>query len=766
MTDGTVPISPEKGVAASALLSQGATPASQKTQQTQQRQDGTPPAPQPPPAAVTPPEAPPRPFGTKPTLMEKLQDPSSKRMTAAMWQSVEDAKDVADDEAQEDLLNMVTDANSGAFTLWMSKYSTEVQLGHSSLRYMAEKGDRYHRRQIVFLGDRAPKGDPHAWAVSKDERKHWGKWKKVDALTVGIDRSQFFDDKNNAKKLYTPPSGANTGPKDTPYAQPAGHKTAEYVLKHRPSPGELEAWAESNLEGKEKELIAAWAALASQSKPGAKPEEATSILSHNLEIIVEASSNLEKTLGDHLDVVLGKGIAPPPANTITNNYTTVNNSGQGNTSGENSELMTELRDAVTGTNSKSKLTDALKETIGGYFGRKWSAPSNDEVTARWEAIDKVRGKPHDLLKKAEKYLTEVGEKLGLHPKGQLIHNELYVELLEGKFCPNWAISEMTPSDYHQGLTALRFGQYMPEEIGDYLTDIEAHEMSKPTRTLDQARQMLGKKPRAPPDTYDSVCNMVCGAARFYATWFGETAPITIDYLTLYALLRGMVNFESAVATTSWLSLGWLLGNNDRQYFSVRVDEETLRTYRGLPVSNVSEEVRRLRVYKSLPRLSGVPHDWYASRKRGERDNERRQPYQGDRERNQTGRDYQGGRDGKRQRFDDRQQSMTPNNDTHPKIMDMMKEYYEMYPDIYGRRICEKAGVKIGDLKLGKVCLNHILGKCNFNECATKYQRQHPKGTTGTQKEVDFICGKLRSGVDAMVRAKRGRGDEQRQGWSS
>ena len=90
----------------------------------------------------------------------------------------------------------------------------------------------------------------------------------------------------------------------------------------------------------------------------------------------------------------------------------------------------------------------------------------------------------------------------------------------------------------------------------------------------------------------------------------------------------------------------------------------------------------------------------------------------------------------------------------------------MYPDIYGSKICEKAGVKIGDLRLGKVCLNHILGKCNFNECATKYQRQHPKGTTGTQKEVDFICGKLRSGVDAMVRAKRGRGDEQRQGWSS
>ena len=79
----------------------------------------------------------------------------------------------ADEEAQEDIINMVSSANSGAVTFWMSKYSTEVQLGHSTVRYMAEKGNIYHRRQIVFLGDRAPKRDPHSYAVPKDERKKW-----------------------------------------------------------------------------------------------------------------------------------------------------------------------------------------------------------------------------------------------------------------------------------------------------------------------------------------------------------------------------------------------------------------------------------------------------------------------------------------------------------------------------------------------------------------------------------------------------------------
>ena len=99
MTDGTV-ISPEKNIAASALLNNGATTTRRATQQTQQGQDGTPQAPPPPPANITPPGVPPRPFGTKPTLGEKLQDSSSKIMTAAMWQSVEDAKDSADNEAQ------------------------------------------------------------------------------------------------------------------------------------------------------------------------------------------------------------------------------------------------------------------------------------------------------------------------------------------------------------------------------------------------------------------------------------------------------------------------------------------------------------------------------------------------------------------------------------------------------------------------------------------------------------------------------------------
>ena len=42
-----------------------------------------------------------------------------------------------------------------------------------------------------------------------------------------------------------------------------------------------------------------------------------------------------------------------------------------------------IKEAVTGSNSKSKLKESLKETLGGYFGAKWTAPVNKEVVERW-----------------------------------------------------------------------------------------------------------------------------------------------------------------------------------------------------------------------------------------------------------------------------------------------------------------------------------------------------------------------------------------------
>ena len=116
--------------------------------------------------------------------------------------------------------------------------------------------------------------------------------------------------------------------------------------------------------------------------------------------------------------------------------------------------------------------------------------------------------------------------------------------------------------------------------------------------------------------------------------------------------------------------------------------------------------------------------------------------------------------------------MTPHKETHPEVVAMMKGYYEMFDHIKGRQICEKAGIELKDLRLGRVCLHHILGKCDHKDC-TRHPRYrvHAKGSDAKPEQVTALCNKLRKGVNEMTRAKRNRGeyDEHRGGgggWGS
>ena len=237
-----------------------------------------------------------------------------------------------------------------------------------------QEEDPYHRSYILFLGDRSAKGDPQAYKVPTDDFKKWGQWRKVTAVKRDLSRELFFGDPDNAKKLYTPEGSEATESKVTPYAQPVGVKTAEYVLTARPSPWQLEQWADANLQGMEKLLISKWAALASQTKAG----ETKSILSHNLDPILEQSAGLEQTLVDHLDMVLGKGLAQPK--TV---YYVQNNTGQtagsGGAARDNDDFYEGIKEAITGEKQpKSKLTKEIKETLAGYFVAPWKDPRNKE----------------------------------------------------------------------------------------------------------------------------------------------------------------------------------------------------------------------------------------------------------------------------------------------------------------------------------------------------------------------------------------------------
>ena len=96
-----------------------------------------------------------------------------------------------------------------------------------------------------------------AYTVAKVGFKKWVGWKSVTAVTADTDRTTFFADDDNLKKLFAPAGGQETGPKDTPHAMIAGPKVAMYVLKERPSAGQLEQWTDTNLEGAERDRVAA-----------------------------------------------------------------------------------------------------------------------------------------------------------------------------------------------------------------------------------------------------------------------------------------------------------------------------------------------------------------------------------------------------------------------------------------------------------------------------------------------------------------------------
>ena len=158
-------------------------------------------------------------------------------------------------------------------------------------------------------------------------------------------------------------------------------------------------------------------------------------------------------------------------------------------------------------------------------------------------------------------------------------------------------------------------------------------------------------------------------------------------------------------------------------------------------------MRALRTFKNLPCVEGVPDDWYT-----QSINE---------DTNGAGGIGPGGRDGRDKRRPQLKrnpesgQGMTPHSETHPKVKDMMKEYYQRYDWIMGGEICRAAGVNIWELDLNKACLNFILGKCNFEGCTKKFR--HVKKSEATQRQVDGLCNKLRPGVIKMTREKRRRG---------
>ena len=564
----------------------------------------------PPPPAGSPPGP-----GEKPRLVEKLsKDPAE--MSQETLQLMEDAKG-DDDDAQGELQDMVMNAKMGLYCIMIGSKRPIVKLGHSLFKYMssARKADPYHQHTIVFVGDRSPRGDPLAFAIPPKEAKKIGKWKEVKWDATTDKRKAFFDDVDNINKLYIPDKSVNLTKEKTPAFMMVGPKVALYVLSKRPSPANLEKWANVNLSGKEGELVKAWAAMAAQTKPGNKEARPASILAQDLEVVEEESKELQQSCLEHLDSTLGRAPQSPRSVSFQGGFggsprqESSDDSAREEREREQSDLMKKLTEAVVGKTSKTKLTSALKHKVSGYMGVDFDDPAVSAVAARWKELDDVRGDESATMDKVQEHLEEVGEELRVDPAGQLLPYDLIKDMLDGNFVPTTGLGDVLAEDFHKGFTCIRCAPYTPTERSEYKREQEAHKMSSGNVRFEEAKDMLAKKGKAPPNDYQAVKDMVAGFWRLAATYFGENSNLATDYECVYKLLKLMTNTHFEVSAASWHAFTWLASNNDCQYCNTRVTERQLMDGIGLPESNMRAIAQHLKTFKTVPRVVGMPYEW-------------------------------------------------------------------------------------------------------------------------------------------------------------
>ena len=68
------------------------------------------------------------------------------------------------------------------------------------------------------------------------------------------------------------------------------------------------------------------------------------------------------------------------------------------------------------------------------------------------------------------------QELGIKPKGQLLQYELFVEMLKGRFNPQFGLGSALQGDYHKGLSVLCFAPYTPKERSAHRNEHKARQM--------------------------------------------------------------------------------------------------------------------------------------------------------------------------------------------------------------------------------------------------------------------------------------------------
>ena len=188
-------------------------------------------------------------------------------------------------------------------------------------------------------------------------------------------------------------------------------------------------------------------------------------------------------------------------------------------------------------------------------------------------------------------------------------------------------------------------------------------------------------------------------------------------------------------TQTYMTISWLMLDNDAQYWSVRTNADDLYDQRNLPKSTLQFIMPGLKINKSLPTPTGIPKEWKVKPATKKREQEQVRE-----------------RDGREKEREQRNgnEAASWSKETHPKVKEMMETYRSKYDRVVFGQICKKAGVRIDDLpeSLHDKCFNHLLGKCNLGK--PRCRHIHAAGSSLDEGDVDALVATLKPGVEKVV----------------
>ena len=284
-----------------------------------------------------------------------------------------------------------------------------------------------------------------------------------------------------------------------------------------------------------------------------------------------------------------------------------------------------------------------------------------------------------------------------------------------------------------------------------MADKKAQGESEATRTLRESEEIAAAGARRTPSTYADICAATEAYYCIVHTLFTADSELTKDYEMLHDTLQSLLADKDSVSAQTWRTLSWKMICNDAQYFAVLTSSEDVYNEENLPRSVLHFTIPSLRSDLALTMPANIPRQWTGGKRKKNPTNEWDVHDEWEKEGEQSNdSESEGWSDVE----DGKQGWMTPHSETHPKVKEMMREYYDKFDYIMGSSICHEAGIRPADLKLGKACLNYILGLCTKRGCTR--HRRHPRASDATDHEVTQLCKKLKKGVDILTGAKRRR----------